>query len=179
MWGQKENVTSTETVKPRTGQPVSLPEIAQPPGLSTAIKPDEDDGRSGRDQEQLSRIFTDTKIKGEVVGVRDIYVDGVIEGVVEVPDNALIIGPNGIVRAQVKARTLTLWGHLEGNVQTVEKIEIRKTGSLIGDLETAQIVIEDGAMFRGSIDILKPGMKEKAPPAAAAESGSPTVSTDG
>ena len=70
------------------------------------------------------------------------------------------------IPCDVSARSITILGRLQGNVRAGERIEIRKTGSLEGDLSTARIVIEDGAVFRGSIDIVKPGQNAANPPAA-------------
>ena len=114
----------------------------------------------------MTRILTDIKIKGEVVGGQDVYVDGEIERAIALPDHALVIGPKGRVRAQVKARSVTISGYLEGKVQVGEKTELRKAGSLVGDLVTARIAIEDGGVFRGSIDILQPEIKEQDAPRA-------------
>ncbi len=96
------------------------------------------------------------KVKGTITGHEDLYVDGEIEGAIELEENSLTVGPNGNVSADVKARDITVLGRLTGNVRAGERIEIRKTGSLEGDLTTSRIVIEDGAVFRGSIDIVKP-----------------------
>lgn len=97
------------------------------------------------------------KVKGTISGHEDLYVDGEIEGTIELEENSLTVGPNGNVNADVKARDITVLGRLNGNVRAGERIEIRKTGSLEGDIATSRIVIEDGAIFRGSIDIVKPG----------------------
>ncbi len=97
------------------------------------------------------------QLKGEISGSEDLFIDGEVEGTVELKDNNLTIGPNGNVHANVQARSIVVLGRLQGNVRAGEKVEIRKTGSLEGDLATARIIIEDGAVFRGSIDILQPG----------------------
>lgn len=96
------------------------------------------------------------KIKGTISGHEDLYVDGEIEGTVELSGNTLTVGPNGNVNADVKAQVISVQGRLTGNVQAGDRVEISKTGSLEGDLTTARIAIEDGAVFRGSIDITKP-----------------------
>ena len=90
-----------------------------------------------------TRIGVGIRIKGTVSGDSDVYVDGEIEGTVTLPENALIVGPDGKVRARVKARLLTLWGHLEGKVRVTEKIEIRQSGLLLGDLPTATAPVVD------------------------------------
>ena len=188
MWGQKEEASPAKTDTSATGQPVSPPDTAQPPGSSTVANPAVDGDRSEQVQAKIGKTI---KLKGEMTGSEVVYIDGAVEGTIELRDNALVVGPNGNVRAQVKARSVTILGHLEGKVHADERIEIRKTGSLEGDLVTPRIVIEDGAVFRGSIDVLKPEIKEKAPPrvskhprsrppvVAAARPDRPTISTAG
>ena len=96
------------------------------------------------------------KIVGQIYSREDLYVDGEVEGTVEVMEHKLIIGPNGTVKATVKAREVVALGSISGNVEATDKIEIRKDAKLVGDIKTARIVIEDGAFFKGSIDIVKP-----------------------
>jgi cytoskeletal protein CcmA (bactofilin family) len=104
-----------------------------------------------------------------------LYVDGDVEGTVEAPDHKLTIGPNGTVHATVKAREVVAQGSIQGNVEATDKIEIRKDAKLIGDIKTARIIIEDGAYFKGSIDIVKPEPSKMAakPAQAAAPVGTP------
>jgi cytoskeletal protein CcmA (bactofilin family) len=71
-------------------------------------------------------------------------------------EHRLTIGPNGTVHAGIKAREVLALGTIHGNVEATEKIEIRKDAKLVGDIRTARIIIEDGAYFKGSIDIVKP-----------------------
>ena len=105
----------------------------------------------------MAQIGKSLQLKGEITGSEDLLIDGEVEGAIELKENSLTVGPNGNVKADVSARSIIVMGHLRGNVRAGEKIEICKTGSLEGDLSTARIVIEDGAVFRGSIDIVKPG----------------------
>ena len=105
----------------------------------------------------MAQIGKSLRVRGEISGSEDVTIDGEVEGTVELKDNSLTIGPNGKVHANVTAKSITVLGRLEGNVKAGERVEISKTGSLEGDLVTPRIVIEDGAVFRGSIDILKPG----------------------
>jgi cytoskeletal protein CcmA (bactofilin family) len=89
---------------------------------------------------------------------------------VEALEHKLTIGPNGTVHATVKAREVVALGSIHGNVEAADKIEIRKEAKLVGDIRTARIIIEDGAYFKGSIDIVKPDPAKsahKAPPAPA------------
>jgi len=107
------------------------------------------------------------KIVGQIFSKEDLYVDGEVEGTVEATEHKLTIGPNGIVKASVKAREVVVLGSISGNVEATEKLEIRKEAKLVGDIKTARIIIEDGAYFKGSIDIVKPE-PAKAPPKPAA-----------
>lgn len=95
------------------------------------------------------------KVVGQIFSKEDLYVDGEIEGTVEALEHKLTIGPNGVVRAGVKAREVVALGSIQGNVEAHDKIEIRKDAKLVGDIRTARIIIEDGAYFKGSIDIVK------------------------
>jgi len=95
-----------------------------------------------------------------------------VEGTVEAPEHKLTIGPNGTVHAMIKAREVVALGSIQGNVEATERIEIRKDAKLVGDIRTARIVIEDGAYFKGSIDIVKPEpvkVTPKAQPAVPAQ----------
>ena len=95
------------------------------------------------------------KIAGQIFSREDLFVDGDVEGTIELMDHKLTIGPNGKVHAGIKAREVVALGAIQGNVEASERIEIRKDAKLIGDIKTARIIIEDGAYFKGSIDIVK------------------------
>ena len=95
--------------------------------------------------------------------------DGDVEGTIECQDNKLTIGPNGKLQAAVRAREVIVLGQIKGNVEAADRIDIRKDARLVGDIKTARIVIEDGAYFKGSIDIVKHDAK----PAAQAPAQSP------
>ena len=108
------------------------------------------------------------KIVGQIYSKEDLYVDGEIEGTVEALEHKLTIGPHGAVRAGIKAREVVALGSITGNVEASDKIEIHKEAKLVGDIRTSRIIIEDGAYFKGSIDIVKPEpAKPPAKPAAA------------
>jgi cytoskeletal protein CcmA (bactofilin family) len=111
------------------------------------------------------------KIIGQIFSKEDLYVDGDVEGTIECQDNKLTIGPNGKLQAAVRAREVIVLGQIKGNVEAADRIDIRKDARLVGDIKTARIVIEDGAYFKGSIDIVK---HEAAKPAAQGTGQSPT-----
>ncbi len=96
------------------------------------------------------------KIVGQIFSKEDLYVDGELDGTVEALEHKLTIGPNGNVKAGVKAREVVALGSVQGHVEATDKIEIRKDAKLVGDIRTARITIEDGAYFKGSIDIVRP-----------------------
>ncbi len=94
-------------------------------------------------------------VVGTIKSSEDLYVDGEVRGTLEVENCRLTIGPNGKANAGAKAREVEVMGRIDGDVETVEKISIRKGGELVGDIKAAGIVIEDGAYFKGSIDIVR------------------------
>ena len=102
------------------------------------------------------------KISGNIYSREDLYVDGDLEGTVEALEHKLTIGPNGTVKATIKAREVVVLGAIHGNVEATDKLEIRKDAKLTGDIRTARIIIEDGAYFKGSIDIVRPDQKAAA-----------------
>lgn len=107
-------------------------------------------------------------IKGQIISREDLYLDGELEGTVEVQEHRLTIGPNGRVHANLKAREIVAIGAIQGNVEATEKVEIRKEAKLVGDIRTARVVIEDGAFFKGSIDIVRQDAGKSQAQAAAA-----------
>jgi cytoskeletal protein CcmA (bactofilin family) len=115
-------------------------------------------------------------LKGQLFSREDLYIDGEVEGSVEMPEHRLTVGPNGKVIAGIRARDIVVLGTIHGNVEAGDKIEIRKDAKLVGDIKTARIVIEDGAYFKGSIDISKPEAKAPQRVAAPLATAAPAVS---
>lgn len=100
-------------------------------------------------------IGASMRIRGEIHSQEPLLVDGEVEGSVELV-HALTVGRGGKMRANIKARDVTIFGSVEGNVEVNGKIAIRENGTLIGDIRSAGIVIDDGGYFKGSIDIIRP-----------------------
>jgi cytoskeletal protein CcmA (bactofilin family) len=100
-------------------------------------------------------------IKGEVSGSESLYVDGKIEGAINLAGNRVTIGRNGQVAANIAAREIVVLGKVRGNCHASDRVDIRSEGSLTGDVIAARISIEDGAFFKGGIDIRKPGTDGK------------------
>ncbi len=94
-------------------------------------------------------------IKGDIYSEEDLFVDGQVHGSVELKGSRLTIGPNGKAESNVKAREVVIMGQVRGDVEASQKITIRKQGSLVGNIKTTGIVIDDDAYFKGSIDIVR------------------------
>jgi cytoskeletal protein CcmA (bactofilin family) len=95
-------------------------------------------------------------IEGTITGSDDLVVDGRVKGSIKLVDNALTIGQDGVVEADVEARELRVQGKLIGASKARDRIEISKTGSVEGEVTTSRIAVEDGAVFRGSVNIATP-----------------------
>jgi len=103
---------------------------------------------------QQASIGASMMIVGEIFSREELLVDGEVEGTLEL-QHRLTVGPNGKVKAHIKAREVIVFGSVQGNVDVSDKIVIKKGGSLVGDIKSSGIVIDDGAYFKGSIDIVK------------------------
>jgi len=108
------------------------------------------------------------RIEGVITGHADLHVDGEVHGQIELAENSVTIGQNGHAKADVVAKNVSVQGRLEGKVKAADRIAIAKTGSLEGEVTTSRIAVEDGAIFRGSINLEKGGK---------VESGAPTSSS--
>ena len=102
---------------------------------------------------ELAQIGKSVVIKGELSGSEDLYVDGHVEGSISLKTNSLTVGPNGQVKASVECKGVVVQGKLEGNVLASDRVDLRKSAIVTGDISTQRISIEDGAYLRGKIDI--------------------------
>jgi cytoskeletal protein CcmA (bactofilin family) len=115
-------------------------------------------------------------IKGEINGTESLYIDGKVEGSINLPGNRVTVGRNGQVAASITAREIVVLGKVRGNMTATDRVDIRAEGSLSGDVTAARISIEDGAFFKGGIDIRKADGKPAVIPGnvtAAAEAARP------
>jgi cytoskeletal protein CcmA (bactofilin family) len=142
------NVPATPAPSPVEPKKEAIPMSSMPSGR---FEPEHRSSSGG-----VATIGKAVKVVGQIFSKEDLYVDGDLEGSVEALEHKLTIGPNGTVHAGIKAREVLALGTIHGNVEATEKIEIRKDAKLVGDIRTARIIIEDGAYFKGSIDIVKP-----------------------
>jgi cytoskeletal protein CcmA (bactofilin family) len=148
--------------------PTPVTSAPSEPVSSTAPRPAV--AASTADQATIGKSLV---IKGEVTGSESLYIDGRVEGSINLAGNRVTVGRNGVVSANINAREIVVLGKVRGNLTASDRVDIRSDGSLTGDVVAARISIEDGAFFKGGIDIRKGGQKpngeEVKAPAAAAE----------
>jgi cytoskeletal protein CcmA (bactofilin family) len=138
----------------RQPEPVRSPMSVPPPAPAVATPAPS----APRVAANTATIGPSMNIKGEIRSREELFVDGEVEGLLE-SQSLLTVGPNGKVRANIKAREVVIFGSVRGDVEVTEKIAIREQGSLIGNIKSAGISIDDGAYFKGSIDIVRPEPK--------------------
>jgi cytoskeletal protein CcmA (bactofilin family) len=110
-------------------------------------------------------------IKGEVSGSESLYVDGRIEGSITFKDHRVTVGRNGVVQANISAREVVIMGKVTGNVECSDRVDIRSEGTLTGDVVSARISVEDGALLRGSVQLNPSEHKQETPKAMGAAAG--------
>jgi cytoskeletal protein CcmA (bactofilin family) len=97
------------------------------------------------------------QIKGEVIGSESLYIDGNVEGAINLPDSRVTVSRDAQVSANITAREVVVFGKVSGNIYASDRVDIRSEGSLTGDVTAQRISVGDGAFFKGGIDISKPG----------------------
>lgn len=146
MWNKQRDDNGAYP-QPDPMRPAASPATAPP---STAHPPN-----NSRGPVPTATIGPSMRIKGEIRSREELLVDGEVEGSME-SESLLTVSANGKVQANIKAREVVIFGAVRGDVEAAEKIAIRDQGSLIGNIKCAGISIDDGAYFKGSIDILRP-----------------------
>ena len=149
--------------KPSQPGPVQLsppPEPSRPVSPAPVAEPAHRPPVTAGDQATISKGLI---IKGEITGSESLFVDGKVEGSISLPGNRVTVGRNGQVSASIAAREIVILGKVRGNVAASDRVDIRAEGALTGDVAAARISIEDGAFFKGGIDIKKADAKPAAP----------------
>ena len=149
MWKRKEDEVSPSPEHSLTGSPLTPAPSAPPRPMET---PRSEPLRSA----EIATIGKSVVVKGELSGSEDLVIDGEVEGSITLRGQTLTVGPNGRVRANIEARTVILHGRVDGDIHASDRVDLRKSSSLAGNISTARISIEDGAFFKGGIDIQKP-----------------------
>ena len=153
MW--KPNVPATPPATPEPTRPTP------PAGAAHDARPAAAGAPGALATGEQATIGKSLVVKGEVSGSESLYIDGKVEGSINLPGNRVTVGRNGQVAANIMAREIVVLGKVRGNCQASDRVDIRSEGSLTGDVIAARISIEDGAFFKGGIDIRKPGAEAK------------------
>ena len=167
MWGDKKADTPAKSPLPQQQpQQQQSPKSTAPadrpasfPGEAKTMAPIDSTypATSSSSSSGLARLGATLHVKGEITGNEDLHIDGTVEGLVQLEDRKLTVGASAKVTADIIAREVVVYGNVKGNLRARDRIEIKKDGSVVGDLTTARIMIEDGAYFKGSIEIDKTG----------------------
>jgi len=162
-WGTEDEL-STPANEPSTPGSTSILAVSAPSRAAEAVR-----SHSVRSNE-IATIGQSLVVKGELSGSEDLVVDGEVDGSIALQGQSLTVLPNGRVRANIEARNVILHGRVDGDIHASERVELLKSASLTGNISTARILIEDGAFFKGTIDMQKPEPAPKIqtkPPATA------------
>ena len=148
MWKRPED-------KPQSGSPSTQPATTAAPANSGAAPrenrpPDAPKPEAFR-HDVAAHIGKSVLVKGQLSGSEDLYLDGEVEGSIELKQHSVTIGPNGRVKARVSAKSVVIEGKVDGNLSGSERVEIRGSAVVNGDIVTKRIVIAEGASFRGSV----------------------------
>jgi cytoskeletal protein CcmA (bactofilin family) len=170
MWGgKKPELPKPVAPGPRGPEPVAMPGSA--PGVEEVAMNPAEAARPVMTERSTARLGSSLHVKGEISGDEDLHIDGTVEGLVQLEDRKLTIGATAKVTADIVAREVVVYGNVKGNLRARDRIEIKKDGSVVGDLTTARIMIEDGAYFKGSIEIDRAATGEPAGEASSARAG--------
>ena len=129
-----------------------VPRNERPVPSNTAVAPSRPGGHDAGDQ-QMANIGKSISIKGDLTGNEDLVLEGTVEGKVELPNNQLTVGANGVVRAEIQAKTVVVVGKVTGNIHGSERIEIQATGVVDGDVSAPRLVVAEGAVLNGAIEM--------------------------
>jgi cytoskeletal protein CcmA (bactofilin family) len=146
----------------QSGPPLNI-STPEPVRTSPPTPPTETVNRAPTTAGDQATIGKGLFIKGEITGSESLYIDGKVEGSISLPGNRVTVGRNGQVAASITAREIVVLGKVRGNVSASDRVDIRAEGALTGDVAAARISIEDGAFFKGGIDIRKPEGKPGIP----------------
>jgi len=152
MWKKEDSKTQT------------VPDISTAPAVNSAPVPSSAPSRESLSSALISPnatacISQGIRIKGDVKGSEDLFIDGYIEGKLDMGDVSLTVGPNGIVKADISAREVIVRGRIEGKVVGREKVQLWNTGQVLGEVQTQRLSIEEGGTLRGKVEAGKAPLK--------------------
>jgi cytoskeletal protein CcmA (bactofilin family) len=154
MW--KPNQPGSPSQSPST-EPARPAVPATPTYEAPSTRPAANAAPTASATSEQATIGKSLVVKGEVTGSESLYIDGKVEGAINLPGNRVTVGRNGQVAANISAREVVVLGKVRGNINASDRVDIRSEGALTGDVIAQRISIEDGAFFKGGIDIRKPG----------------------
>lgn len=146
MWKRKEPEIPVQPVTPAPAARPAMPAGAPPAPPRPAT----------------THIGASMSIEGDIRAAEDLFINGVVKGKIETSGHLVTVGPKGKVEAQIQAREVAIAGEVKGSIKALQKISLTKEAKLIGDIQAAGIMIEDGADFKGSINIVRPEGKAAA-----------------
>ncbi len=153
-----------------------VPEISTGPG-SASVSPSGSSGGLPVSPRATACISQGIRIKGEITGSEDLFVDGPVEGKLNLANGSLTVGPNGSVKADITAREVIVRGRVEGKIAGRERVQLWSTGQVIGEVQTQRLAVEDGAVLRGKVEAGK--LPDKSSEARTAGTSSPSKSSSG
>lgn len=166
MWNKQSDSPSpapSASSSQQSWQPSSAPASSSPRQSAPAAR-------------GLSALGSSIEIKGKITGDEDLQIDGKVEGSVVLNGRRLTVGSTGQLNSEVWARELVVYGKLTGNIHASDRVEIKKDGSVTGDITTSRISVEDGAYFKGRIEIERSGSSRHSSSEASSVSTSELVS---
>jgi cytoskeletal protein CcmA (bactofilin family) len=165
LWDKKPAVADRQAPAPTVVTPAAKPIVAptvkpfEENTMAETVKPaGNTPSDTGRTQWGRSLV-----VKGDVSGNEDLTIFGQFEGTINLQGHCLTIGTEGKVKAEIQAARVVIHGSVHGNITVKERVEIYKTGHVVGDLMAPGISIEDGAYFKGKIEILRDDVREPEP----------------
>ncbi len=146
MWNKQQ----TQTVAPATppplqpaATPASVIAFGAPPAARPGISP----------AHSSSRLGSSLNIKGQLTGTEDLQIDGTVEGPISLNGHQLTVGSTALLNSEINAGAAVVYGKVVGNLHARDRVDIKTDGSVTGDISTSRISIEDGAHFKGRIEI--------------------------
>jgi cytoskeletal protein CcmA (bactofilin family) len=159
----------TDAYNPPTQTPLEPPPQPSPPRSQQSPA------------KERALIGPSIEIKGNLSGGEDLFIEGRVEGKIELAQYSVTIGTNGRIKADIRGRNIIVMGQVEGNLYGSEQIVLRQSSTVTGNLVAPRVSLEDGANFKGSIDMTKPAVEAKpshADDAAVKPSTKPVLAQD-
>lgn len=172
LWDKKPRSIVTEEPEPQPVPATTSENLQDRPALPDTFQPEETmSDTPQRTPTSGSPVQTvlgqEVFVKGDLSGREDLLIEGQCEGILNFHDHCLTVGPEGQVKCEIHARQVVVHGTVNGRISAKDRVEIRKTGRVVGDIVSAGVAIEDGAYFKGSIEIVREGKPEASRAASA------------